>query len=313
MNFGKIVKREIVEKPPKDRCCKKAFLAGVMRGAGKLVDSDGQIALEVTVIGDEAETLIRTYLQLLYGYEVRTVRSVGGHGKEEKTALTIEGDKVYDILTDLDVLKEDGTELSVNMLMYGKITMKECCVRSFIKGLFLSGGGCTAPSEKDSKNTRYHLEINFSHSAPAEDTAKVLFEHGIQTRIMRRKNNYVVYIKSVDEINNFLAFIGAPISVLKLADLVATKEFVNNINRQQNCELANMDRQIQANEKYTDAIKRIKKEKGLNSLKPDLLETATARLSHPDFTLPQLADYLGVTKSCVNHRLRKLLEIASEI
>lgn len=164
---------------------------------------------------------------------------------------------------------------------------------------------------KDSKNTKYHLELNFSSPEAAEDTAKILFERGVQVRIMRRKSSYVAYIKSADEINNFLAFIGAPVSVLKLTDLMARKEFVNNINRQQNCELANMDRQIEASEKHLNAIKIIQSKKGLDFLKADLKDTAILKLENPEYSLPQLAEALGVTKSCVNHRLRKLVEIAN--
>lgn len=312
MNFGKTVKQEIASKPPKDKCCKKAFLSGVIRGASKLVEKDGNLALEITIIGEEAETLIRSYLSMIYGYEVRTFKTVGGRAKELKTILTIEGEELYTILIDLGVFTDNGTEVSVNLNMYEGIK-KECCIRSFIKGLFLSSGGCTVPSERDSKNTRYHLEINFSSPVAAEQTARILLERGVQTRIMRRKSNYVIYIKSVEEINNFFAFIGTPISVLKLTDLVATKEFVNNINRQQNCELANMDKQIEASGKQISAIKKIESIKGLEYLKNDLRAVAEARLSNPEDTLPQLAEKLGITKSCINHRLRKIVEIANEL
>lgn len=150
MNFGRIVKKEITDKPPKDRCCKKAFLSGIIRGAGRLVEKDGSIALEVTIIGEETETLIRTYLSVMYGYEIRTFKTVGGRGKDIKTLLSIEGDELYDILLNLNVFKESDGELEVNLNMYEGLR-KECCIRSFIKGLFLSGGGCTAPSERTVK------------------------------------------------------------------------------------------------------------------------------------------------------------------
>lgn len=310
MNFGKIVKREIADKSPKDRCCKKAFLAGVMRGGGKLVEIDGQLSLELAVVGQEANNLICSLLAILYGYEVKPIIL---NKKEQKYLLVIEGERVYDILLDLDILLEDENGVSVNMQMYGNLTKKECCQRSFIKGLFLSSGSCTAPSENDSKNTKYHLELPFSHTAPAEQTARVLFDKGVQIKIMRRKNKFVAYIKSVEEINNFLAYIGAHISLLKLADLVAMKEFVNNVNRQQNCELANIDRQIEASEKYKQAINKIESAVGLESLKKDLLTTAKAKKDYPEDSLFQLAERLGISKSCLTHRLRKLVEIASTI
>ena len=158
MNFGKTVKKEIIDKPPKDRCCKKAFLSGVVRGAGKLVEKDEQLALEMLLTGEETETLVRNYLSTMYGYEVRNFKTVGGSGRDLKTLLSIEGDSLYDILIDLGVFNDDGNELSVNHNMY-KGFQKECCIRSFIKGLFLSCGGCTAPSQKDSKNTKINKHI----------------------------------------------------------------------------------------------------------------------------------------------------------
>jgi len=314
MNFGKIVKKEILDKPPKDRCCKKAFLAGIFRGAGKLYDIDGQIILEVGVVGEQAETLVRTILFSLYGYEVRTFKTRTATASDEpKTVLTLDGDSVYEILIDLEVFKDEDGELSVNGAGYGNLTKKPCCLRSFIRGLFLAGGSCTAPSEKNSKNTRYHLELNFSSSEMAEKTARALFENGVSVRIMRRKSNFVVYIKSVEEINNFFAFISAPVSVLKLTELQAINEFKNNANRQTNCEIANIDRQMVASEKYIRAIKKIDENEGIESLKKDLRETAKLKLAHPEYTLVELAEKLGESKSCINHRLRKLAEIADRI
>ena len=153
----------------------------------------------------------------------------------------------------------------------------------------------------------------FSHYTPALETSEKLAEYGVMTKITRRKESYIVYIKSAEEIKNFTAFLQAPVSVLKLTDLMINRELVNNTNRRKNCDLGNLNRQVEAVAKQTDAIKKIQANLGLETLKKDLRETAQARLDNPDETLNELAEILGVTKSCLNHRLRKIVAIADEI
>jgi DNA-binding protein WhiA len=140
-----------------------------------------------------------------------------------------------------------------------------------------------------------------------------LLSFGIEAKASRRKDKILVYVKNSESIKNFIALIGASVSVLKLTDLIINKELSNNSNRQANCDLGNVNRQIEAFEKQIKAINKIKSEKGLNSLKDDLKQTAIARIENPEETLSELADRLGVSKSCVNHRLRKIVKIADEL
>lgn len=315
MNFSGVIKNEILNKPIKENHCKKAFLAGLIRGSGALYQTeDGRLGLDFTVHSEDIAYTVAKYFEILFNYELREGSvSEDRLNKKDKFTLTISGEKATEILSELGILIEIDGETAVNLKLYGDITERECCLKWFIKGLFLATGTCTVPSHADSKNTGYHLEMVFSHYTPALETSEKLASFGVMTKITRRKESYIVYIKSAEEIKNFTAFLQTPVSVLKLTDLMINRELVNNTNRRKNCDLGNLNRQVEAVAKQTDAIKKIQATIGLDSLKKDLLETANARLNNPDETLSELAEILGVTKSCLNHRLRKLVAIADEI
>ena len=314
MNFGKIVKQEIISKPLKSACCKKAFLAGLLRGTGSLYFKDGSLALDFSVYSEEVAMLVSGYLESVFGYMIRELNvSEDRLNKKDKFTLSITGDKAQDILQELGILKDDGAEISVSFKLFTKLNEKDCCLKSFLKGLFISSGSCTVPDFKENNTTGYHLELTFTHTAPASEMVGKLISYGIEAKATRRKDNIVVYVKNSESIKNFIALIGAPVSVLKLTDLIINKELSNNSNRQTNCDLGNVQRQIDGAEKQIKAINKIKSEKGLEILKKDLLETANARLNNPNDTLSELANRLGVTKSCLNHRLRKIVSIADEL
>ena len=169
------------------------------------------------------------------------------------------------------------------------------------------------PTQSDNANTGYHLEIYFSHNSPALETSQKLAENGILSKVLSRRGGHVVCIRNAESIKDFVAFLPAPISVLKITDLIINRELANKINRQKNCDLGNVNKQVEASIKQIDAIKKIQSEKGLDSLKPDLATTARARVDYPDDTLNELAERLNITKSCLNHRLRKIVLIANEI
>ncbi|MBE7086946.1 MAG: DNA-binding protein WhiA [Clostridiales bacterium] len=315
MNFSSTIKNEIISKPIKERHCKKAFLAGIIRGSGALYETDGRLGIEFSVTGEDTAMTVHRYFEQVFNYPIREVAvSEDRLNKKEKFTLSVSGVETEDILKDLGVLIDVEDETVVNLKLYdGHITEKECCLKSFIKGLFLSAGSCTMPHTTESDKTGYHLEIVFSHSIPAMETSTKLRAYGIESKVLRRKESYITYIKSAEEIKNFIAFINAPVSVLKLTDLMVEREFVNNVNRRKNCDLGNLNRQVEATAKQIDAINHIKNRSGLESLKKDLKETAIARLENPDDTLIELAQKLNVTKSCLNHRLRKLVAVSEEL
>ena len=314
MKFSEIIKNEIVQKPHKTRELKRAFLAGIVRGTGSLYEKDGFVGLEFKVFGEKTAELVSLYLKSLFSYDVRELSVTEDRlNKKDKYVINVFGDEVEYILKELDVLREEKDGYKVNFDFYESFNGNENSIKAFISGLFLSSGSCTVPLKKENKNTRYHLEIVFNHNVPAYQTMSTLLKYGVTSKIINRKDNFVLYIKSVEEIKNFLAFLPAPISMLKLIDLSINREISNVSNRQKNCDIGNVNRQLEAADKQLKAIKKIEENIGLNSLKPDLLQVANARKEFPDETVMELAERLNISKSCINHRLRKILEISKEI
>lgn len=314
MNFSPVIKKEILSKPIKDNHCKKAFLAGLVRGTGELYEKEGELGLDIKISGEDTAMLVTQLIASIYEYEIREVSVTQDRlNKKDKFVLSISGEKGEEILRDLQILIEEGDEIVVNLNLYGKINQRECCLKAFVRGLFVATGTCTLPERKEKSNTGYHLELAFSHYTPALETSQRLAEHNIITKITTRRDTYIVYIKSAEEIKDFIAFLPAPVSVLKLTDHIINREITNDSNRRKNCDLGNVNKQVEASAKQVLAIEKIDKTIGLDSLKEDLRLTAVARKENPDETLNELAERLNVTKSCLNHRLRKLVVIASEL
>ncbi len=314
MNFGEVIKKEILSKNIKDRHCRKAFIAGIIRGSGKLYEYDGQLGLEFSVSDEETAMFMTSNFLSLFGYEVREV-SVGEDrlNHKDRFTLNVSGKRTEEILKSLEILQDVDGETRVNFEFFGELTKRECCLKSFIRGLFVATGGCTTPSDNQESSTGYHLEIAFSHYDTAKETSDKLSEFNIKTKITSRKDGYVLYIKSAEEIKDFIAFLPAPVSVLKITDLMINRELTNYSNRQKNCDMANLNKQVDAAGKHLSAIEIIETNIGLDNLKEDLRITAKARKEYPEDTLLELAERLDVSKSCLNHRLRKLVQISKEI
>lgn len=316
MNFGESVKEEIFSKRIKDEHCKRAFLAGLVRGNGVLFESGDGYGLSFKIAGEARAYKIAELIREVFGLELREMSVAEDRlNRRDVFEITVTGTEADRWLTELGILKDaEGGKAVAGF--FGEITERECCFKSFLKGLFISAGSCTVPSGVEGVKTGYHLELCFSHANSADMTAKELLKRGIKSNITRRKEDYVLYIKSAEEIKDFIAFLGAPVSVLKLTDVMIEREIVNVTNRRKNCDLGNVNRQIEAQEKIIRAIEKIGKaenSRGETLLKPELRLTAKARKEYADDTLSELAARLRITKSCLNHRLRKISEIAEKL
>lgn len=316
MNFGESVKEEIFSKHVKDAHCKRAFLAGLVRGNGVLFENGEGYGLSFKIAGETRAYKIAELIREVFGFGVREMSVAEDRlNRRDVFEITVTGTEADRLLFELGILKDaEGGKAVAGF--FGEITERECCFKSFLKGLFISAGSCTIPSGAEGAKTGYHLELCFSHAGSADMTAKELLRRGIKSNITRRKEDYVLYIKSAEEIKDFIALLGAPVSVLKLTDVMIEREIVNVTNRRKNCDLGNVNRQIEAQEKIIRAIDKIEeaeKTRGETLLKPELRLTAKARKEYADDTLLELAARLQVTKSCLNHRLRKISEIAERL
>ncbi len=178
--------------------------------------------------------------------------------------------------------------------------------KGIVRGAFLGGGSITEP------NSRYHLEIRLSSLNAREKIIKIINKFNINVKNLDRKYSYSIYIKDGEEISKFLALIGANSAVLKYEDIRVLKETKNNVNRKVNCETANLNKTVNAAFNQIQAIEKIKKTNKWNRLNSNLQEVAILRLENPEASLEELGKMLSepIGKSGVNHRIKKIMEIA---
>ncbi len=179
---------------------------------------------------------------------------------------------------------------------------------AYICGCFLGSGSCTVPSEKG--GTGYHLEFIFGNGALAKDFCRLLGKFELIAKLSKRKESYVVYIKSKELISDFLSIISAENCLQKFSKLVEKRDRANNDNRAKNCIAGNADKSAIAAVKQVGGIEKLKARGNIETLSEELKELANARLDNPTMSLQELADLLAVSKSCLNHRMRKLMELS---
>ncbi|MBP9989067.1 MAG: DNA-binding protein WhiA [Ruminococcus sp.] len=184
----------------------------------------------------------------------------------------------------------------------------ECCFGAFLRGVFLTCGSIANPDKN------YHLEFVVPYYRLSQDLLKFLIDRNINAKYILRKYTHVVYIKESESIEDLMTLMGAVQSSLTLMGIKIQKDVRNNINRQMNFESANMNRAIDAGLAQIDAINLIEKKQGLDSLPDELKELAILRKNNPDWSLKMLGANLQnpISRSGVNHRFAKILEIAEK-
>ena len=185
---------------------------------------------------------------------------------------------------------------------------EDCCRISFLRGAFLAGGSVTDPEK------RYHLELSTSHRSVAGETVSVLQELGFNPRVSRRGGNSLLYFKQSDTIADFLTAIGASVTAMNVMTARVEKEMRNTVTRQINCDSANADKTVAAAQEQLAAIRKLSARIGLDALPEPRKDAALLRITNPAVSLSDLARLScpQVTKSCLNHRLKKIVSMAQE-
>ncbi|MCL2663057.1 MAG: DNA-binding protein WhiA [Oscillospiraceae bacterium] len=185
----------------------------------------------------------------------------------------------------------------------------ECCIKSFIRGAFLTGGAVTDPAKS------YHLELVTDHYNVSRQTYSLLLEMGFMPKETSRSGNYIIYFKQSTAIEDFLTFIGAPIRAMELMSAKIEKDVRNTVNRKVNCDTANVTKIVDAAAAQIESIAKIMNAGSFDSLPEKLRQAAQLRVENPELSIKELAEISmpPVTKSCMNHRMRKLTEISSTL
>lgn len=211
------------------------------------------------------------------------------------------------VLTDLGIF--DGTSLQRTSAI--KLLKSDSQVRSYLRGAFLAAGSVNNP-----ETSRYHLEIYSLYEDQNTMICQLMNRYQLNARKTQRRSGYITYLKEAEKIADFLSLIGATSAMLKFEDIRIVRDMRNSVNRIVNCENANLNKIADASNHQLENIKYLDQQIGLEHLPLKLQEIAYARLSHPEISLKELGDVVPngpISKSGVNHRLRKLNEYAEKI
>ena len=290
MSFSGTVKEELAAYISPARHCQLAELAALIHFGGRLTEDGCHLKLDM-----ENEAIARKCFTLLQ--KTYNINNVMREADEEKVLQALH---LYD-----DAHHIIPLDTPVNALM----VKNSCCARAYLRGAFLCAGSMSDPEKS------YHLEFVCSKPEQAGQLKDMIQEFRIEAKIIKRKKYYVVYLKEGSGIVDLLNVIGAHVSLMNLENLRIVKEMRNSINRRVNCEAANITKTVNAASKQIEDILLIQKRYGFQNLPDNLRQMAEIRLEHPDAPLKELGEYLepAVGKSGVNHRLRKLSEIAEHM
>ncbi|MEK8132567.1 DNA-binding protein WhiA [Paenibacillus filicis] len=306
MSFAAQTKKELTLMES-DACCERAELSSLIRMNGSVQLSSQKIVLDIST--ENAAIARRIYSLLKKTFQVHTELLVRKKMRLKKNNVYIVRvpAQVQHILKGLELVSEgflftDGIDES--------IIKKDCCKRAYLRGAFLAGGSVNNP-----EGSSYHLEIYSMYEEHCKALCKLANEFDLNARCIERKKGFVLYIKEGEKIIEFLSLIGAHQALLRFEDVRIMKDMRNSVNRLVNCETANLNKTIGAAVRQIDNIRLLQKEVGLENLPEKLREVAEIRLRHPDMNLKEVGDMLkgSVSKSGVNHRLRKIDELAEKL
>ena len=298
MSFSYDAKLELCRIPVQRLCCARAEAYGILLYCNTFSASEVRI---ITENRDLAQRLPRLFHR---AFSLRFDRSPKPD-QEGKLVFQITDKKKLDHIINLL-----GFSPEVNMVLHVNFGLleEECCRSAFLRGVFLAGGSCTDPQK------RYHLELTTSHQQAGRELESLLMDMGFQPKSLLRSGYHITYFKQSEHIEDFLTMIGSPVAAMAVMTAKMEKELRNSINRRLNCDTANLDKAVDAAQEQLEAIRRLRSAGVLDQLPEKLRQTASLRESYPELTLSELAAEFDppVTKSCLNHRLRKLLELAKE-
>ncbi|WP_341280501.1 DNA-binding protein WhiA [Paenibacillus sp. FSL H8-0537] len=306
MSFAAQTKKELTLIEA-DSCCELAELSALIRMNGSVSLSSRKVILDIST--ENAAIARRIYSLVKRHFEVHTELLVRKKMRLKKNNVYIVRipTMVQSILSKLHIVSEGFV---FNSGIDKTMIKKSCCKRSYLRGAFLAGGSVNNP-----EGSSYHLEISSMYEEYCGSLVELANKFELNARCIERKKGFIFYIKEGEKIIELLNIIGAHQALFKFEDVRIMRDMRNSVNRIVNCETANLNKTIGASVRQIDNIKLLDRELGLENLPDKLKEVAEIRLQHPDLNLKEVGELLkgSVSKSGVNHRLRKIDELAEKI
>ena len=312
MTFSSIVKNEISKIITDDKCCQLAELSALIKMTGTVqMHGSNSIGIKLSTENASIARMLFTLIKDIFDISTRVaVRRNKQLKKNNNYTLYIDtktGGETILLATGILSKTEEG--IRINYRLPHKLVKKPCCKKAYLRGVFLGGGSISDPEKT------YHLELVTNNSEYAESIKKLINSYNLNAKVVNRKGNYVVYLKEGEQIVDFLNIIGAHKALFSLENVRIYKEMRNNVNRIVNCETANLSKIVIASMRQINNIELVRNRIGFDNIPEGLAEIAELRLIYPDASLKELGEMMNppIGKSGVNHRLRKLDEIADKI
>ncbi|MFR2364343.1 MAG: DNA-binding protein WhiA [Eubacterium sp.] len=312
MSFSIKVKNELANHISNATHCRIAELAALISMCGSvIIDENNDYKIRIKTETQPTAEKIKKLLWKTFKVNVDISTRENAYSKVGRTYTLLVGDhqQALKILQATKLINENN-EIGENFSITNNIViMKDCCKRAFIRGAFMAAGSISDP------NKSYHFEIKCNSEKKAKQLIELLENYNIDGKMVARKGGYVVYIKEGEGIVDVLNVMEAHVSLMEMENVRILKGMSNYYNRQVNCETANIKKTVATSVRQIDDIDFIIQNKGIDYLPEKLQDIAWVRKENPDASLQELGEMLDppLGKSGVNHRLRKICQIAQEL
>ena len=299
LSFSASAKAEICRNMPAKHCCALAECFGILLFCTSFSGENIRIISE----SREFAHLLPKLFQKAFSmeFDIRPETDVAGKLNFQIT----DPDKISDIMEWYGFTPQDTLAMHINLA----VVEEECCKAAFLRGAFLAGGSVTDPGKG------YHLELNTTHQSVAREGFSLIQETlGFPPKTASRGGGQVLYLKQSDRVSDCLTYLGAPVAAMGIMEAKLEKELNNNVNRRCNCDDANISKVVEAAQEQLTAIRILQEQKRYENLPNKLKQAAQARKKHPEASLTELAAMMEppITKPAMNHRLKKLVQMAQE-
>ncbi len=312
MSFSSDVKKELCSKENRARHCDIAELAGILNTSGEISINGNGLQIKMNTENPAVARKIFTIIKKTFNVSCSvTINRLPQFKKSRVYSIVLnEQPQTEKILLAAGLIaKNSNNEFTIKKHISSTVINSTCCKKAYLRGAFIAAGSVSDPEKS------YHMELINTDEKVSKELLKLMNFFELNAKIVLRKGLNVVYLKESENIADLLNIMEAHISLLKFENTRVVKDMRNQVNRIVNCETANLDKTVGASINQIESIKFIFEEKGMGYLSQQLLEVARLRLEYPEASLKEIGLMLKpqVGKSGVNHRLRKICEIAEKI
>ena len=299
LSFSASAKAEICRNIPAKTCCALAECFGILLFCNSFHRDSIRIITESREFGQILPKLFKKAFMM--DFDIQPAPDAAGKLNFQIT----DPDKIGDIMEWYGFDPADTLSMHINLA----VIEEECCKAAFLRGAFLAGGSVTDPSKG------YHMELNTTHQSVAREGYSLIQEAlGFAPKSAPRGGGQVLYFKQSDQICDYLTYLGAPVAAMGIMEAKMEKELNNNVYRRCNCDDANISKVVEAAQEQLNAIRVLRERVLFEELPEKLKQAAVAREKHPEASLTELSAMMNppITKPAMNHRLKKLVQLARE-